>query len=190
MPSPDRARFVAALVVLAAVFGAAFLSVRLVATELAKADLRTEQEWPDDVASLVGETWTDFIARFEDRQTCFEDFEVTLVRELDAGDARYRPVERLIEIRIPTSPRRFRESLVHELAHHVERTCAAHAGLRAELGYPEWEAWTRGPEWEQVPSERWAEAVVLLVNGERVRFGRSMPLDDAWIATIEAWVEG
>ena len=161
---------------LAAVFAGSFSSVRVLSTELAKADLVTAQDWPVDVEAEVAATWEAFTGRFDARRTCFEDVEVRLVRELAAGDARYQPDERRVEILIPTSPRRFRESLVHELAHHVERTCASHAELRTELGYPTWEEWTSGSEWEEVPAERWAEAVVQLVNGERVRIRQLVDL--------------
>ena len=109
---------------------------------------------------------------------------------IDGGDARYVGDEALIEIQIPTTPARFRESLAHELAHHVERTCddfdELQAALRPEFGGSN-RPWTGGDVWEEIPSELWAEGVVLLLNGERLLHGDNMPIGQAAIDSIAAW---
>lgn len=187
MPSPERSRRLTRAAILFALFLGSFLAVRAITGELAKAELNAEQDLPPDVQAELDETWDRFARAFAEHRTCFGDVTVRLVRILDGADARYVRADGVIEIKIPTSPRRFRESLVHELAHHVELTCPDHVRLRERLGHDD-ASWARDEEWESVPAERWAEAVVQLVNGERVRFARTMPLDDAWIAEIDDWI--
>lgn len=164
--------------------------MRIIGGELRKADLNTEQELPDDVKAEVAETWDAFVDVFGPRRRCFSDVSLLLVREVEDGDARYVVDGAVIEIQIPTSPRRFRESLVHELAHHVEYTCASFGVLRAgfagTLGVPV-DQWFSGEDWEDVPSEKYAEAVVEVVNSERVRHVRSMPLEPELLGVVRSW---
>jgi hypothetical protein len=154
-----------------------------------RAQLRPEQDLPADVEAEVDATWARFLDVFASRQRCFDDVSLRLVTDLDRGDARYVIDEVRIEIAIPTSPRRFRESLVHELAHHVEHTCPAFGSLRRDLGaLPAFAAvWTAGERWQDVPSELWAETAVEVVNGERVRHGRGMPLPAGAADLVAAW---
>ena len=157
------------------------------------ARLHTVQDLPDDVQAELDVTWRRFVDRFDARTGCVDDVSVELVRAIDGGDARYVIDGSVIEIKIPTTPSRFRESLVHELAHHVEYTCGEFAELRRalhpQLGDPE-APWAGGDDWEETPSERWAEAVVLLVNGERIRHTDEIPVDPAVVALVEAWAGG
>ena len=156
-------------------------------------ELIVEQDVPLDVQAELDATWGRFIEAFAARRTCFADVSVELVRDVLGGDARYVTSEARIEIEIPTTPARFSESLVHELGHHVERTCSEFADMKAamlaRLGVSD-DAWTGGDVWEQTPSEIWAEGVVGLVNGERVLHGDEMPLDSSVVALIEAWAQG
>jgi hypothetical protein len=158
-----------------------------------RADLLLVQDVPDDVRREVGVVWGRFVDRFASRSGCFADVEVVLVREVAGGDARYVAEHARIEIRIPTTPARFRESLAHELAHHVEATCPAFAGLRSTLrpllGGAD-RPWSGGEVWAEIPSERWAEAVVELVNGERVRHTDTVPVDDDVLDLIRRWAAG
>jgi hypothetical protein len=97
----------------------------------------------------------------------------------------------VIEIEIPTSPRRFRDSLVHELAHHVERRCADFANLREELlAITGADSWAGQPRWADRPSELWAESVVEIVVGERVRFGRTVRLEPSLVEAVRDWIAG
>jgi hypothetical protein len=148
------------------------------------------QDVPADVRAELDTTWTRFTDRFAGRLSCIPDVAVELVRDVNGGDARYVVGRTVIEIEIPTTPARFRESLAHELGHHVEHTCAEFAELRGVL-HPRWggpaRPWARGAVWAETPSERWAEGVVLVVNGERVRHAREMPIDDETVALIAAW---
>ena len=114
-------------------------------------DLRTALPWAADCALPV---------------------ELVLSRDVADGAARYAADEQLIEIEIPTSPRRFRESLVHELGHHIDATCGALADLRAEFltvqGFSPSASWATAETWATTPAEHFAEAVVEIVNGERL----------------------
>ena len=151
--------------------------------------VRLRQRTPATVEQEVRATVTAFVAVFEARRSCIGGAELELVRERDPGDARYVAAEGLIEIEIPTSPRRFRESLVHELAHHVESSCPDAAVLRSDvmaaMGATDWTGQAR---WEHRPSELWAETVVEIVLGERVRFERSVSLDDRVVVAARRWI--
>jgi len=119
--------------------------------------------------------------------------ELRLVTEIDStddADARYLPNPGLIEIAIPTSPRRFRDSLVHELAHHLDATCASRDSLRQEWAAARGQdvaAWATGP-WEGRSAELFAETVVELTLGERVRFGRSVELPVYATDVVGGWL--
>jgi hypothetical protein len=157
------------------------------------AEMVIVQDVPDDVRGELAATWERFEEVFPARRTCIDDVDVVLVNEVDDGDARYVRSEATIEIQIPTTPVRFRESVAHELAHHVEVTCPAFEPLQRELlrqlgldGRP----WSTGPNWYETPAEIWAEHVVELVNGERRRHRDEIPIDPAVVATIERWGAG
>jgi hypothetical protein len=152
--------------------------------------VRLRQRVPAAVEQELRATVAEFVAVFAPRRGCVGGAELQLVREVDDGDARYVAAEALIEIEIPTSPRRFRESLVHELAHHVAHSCPDADVLRADvmtaIGAIDW---TGQERWDQRPSELWAEAVVDIVLGERIRFGRSIALDADLILAARRWID-
>jgi hypothetical protein len=146
------------------------------------------QPVPDDVETEARSAVAAFVEQFAARRACIGGAEVMLVDEVPDGDARYLAAEALIEIEIPTSPRRFRDSLVHELAHHVEHRCPNFAALRDEImALTGAAAWTGQTRWADRPSELWAESVVEAVLGERVRFGRSVPMDPALVDAVRDW---
>lgn len=148
------------------------------------------QPVPDDVTLELVTVWQGFLELFQQRADCIPDVTVWLVDDVTGGDARYLPVESRIEVAIPTSPRRFRESVAHELAHHLEHGCAEFSELRDALSDeldPTGSGWHAGDRWEEIPSERWAEHVVHLVNGERVRFADDIPLFPAVLDEITRW---
>ena len=148
------------------------------------------QSVPDDVETEARSAVAAFVERFATRRDCIGGAEVVLVDDVPDGDARYLVAEAVIEIEIPTSPRRFRDSLVHELAHHVEHRCPDFAALRDEvLALTGAAAWTGQRRWAARPSELWAESVVEVVLGERVRFGRSVPLGPELVDAVGDWAE-
>lgn len=196
--SPDRrlgsgARLAAALAVVVVAAVASFALVRAVDPGPSDAELLTEQDLPADVRAELDTVWGRFTTVFAGRRQCMSDVTVELVGVVDGGDARYVADGARIEIRIPTTPARFRESVAHELAHHVDHTCDAFGRLRAELhgrlGGTEL-PWASGNVWEDVPAERYAEAVVELVNGERVRHADEVLVDSGTVELIAAWGQG
>jgi hypothetical protein len=176
--------------VAAAVGAASFVAVR----RITAADLVTDQDLPADVRAEVDTTWAAFLEVFGPRRHCFDDVRLRLVGEVGGGDARYLPDGRRIEIEIPTSPARFRDSLAHELAHHVEHSCGAFGELRREfaalpgLAGRDWN--DEDDRWEDRPAELWAEAAVELVTGTRVRTGRTFDLPTGSTEIVAAWAAG
>ena len=153
--------------------------------------VRLVQHVPDDVEREARAAVARFASVFAARRGCIPTAEVVLVREIEGGDARYLAEDAIVEIQIPTTPARFRESLVHELAHHVELTCPAFGELRAAwlAGVAE-TAWSGQERWEDRPSEQWAETVVEIVLGERRLHGDEMSLDAERSAAAAAWIAG
>lgn len=170
-----------------------FVAVGAVRGDDSSPRLRFVQDVPADVRRASDATFERFLQRFAGRAGCIDDVSIELVRAVDDGDARYVTRHRRIEIQIPTTPGRFEESLAHELAHHLERTCGEFDALRVALeplvggvGAP----WSSGPIWEEIPSERFAEAVVELVNGGRVRHTDTVVVDPETRDTIARWASG
>jgi hypothetical protein len=147
---------------------------------------------PADVDAETRDAVAAFVDVFAGRRDCVGGAQLELVDDVDGGDARYRPEDATIEVAIPTSPRRYRESLVHELAHHVERACPdfadAESAILAAIGDPDRPWASSAMPWEERPAEIWAESVVQLVLGERVRFARTMPLDPAVVDAARSWI--
>ncbi len=134
--------------------------------------IRIVQDVPAEVTGIVQDVWRDLEERLAWAAECMAPVEVFLSRDVPDGAARYRADEQLIEVQIPTSPARFRESLVHELGHHIDATCSGLEQVRSEFtmaqdldpGGP----WNDGEAWESTPAEHFAEAVVAIVNHERL----------------------
>jgi hypothetical protein len=149
------------------------------------------QEVPRDVEVELATVRERFVSVFSGRLACIDDVTLMLVRDVEGGDARYVAAPRTIEIEIPTTPERFRESVAHELAHHVERSCDEFDALRTEihqaLGGGDWSS---GASWFETPAERWAEHVTDLLVDERVRHADEVPVDEGVLAAIRSWGAG
>lgn len=150
------------------------------------------QDVPDDVVAEARTAIASFAEVFAARRDCIGGSTVVLVDVVEGGDARYDRETSTIEIEIPTTPARFRESLVHELAHHVEDSCADGHRLRTAVstavggpGTP----WSSQRLWADRPSEQWAEAVVALVLTERRLHGASMPLASEVMDAARSWID-
>lgn len=165
-----------------------------VACSASDAKLVPAQDLPPDVRSLVTATWDAFERAFPARIDCMAPVGLELVRNVPNGDAVYHRDTARIEIEIPTSPARFPESLVHELAHHLEESCADHAELRVPFataqGLLDAPAWSYGGEWARIPSEHFAEAVVQVVNGARLLHDDVIELTPEAIAIVAEWGRG
>ena len=147
---------------------------------------------PNDVRALALDTWDRFLNAFPARRACIPP--VTLSHAWEFADrAAYDPAEQAVVVRVPATAPNLQASLVHEFAHHVEFTCDAHASLRRRFlvatGSAPNSPWFSGRDWEQVPSERYAEAVTVYVLHERPSHLRvSVPREA--LDEIEHWAVG
>ncbi len=137
------------------------------------AELIMSDEVPDDLRALAADVWADFVETFEAQGDCFADVRLEPVWRTLEDRARYLPHRGVIELRVPATAGLLSDSLVHEFAHHVEHTCAAHVSLRpaflAAQGLSSGSDWFDAPTWAETPSEQWAEAAVVAVLGSRAR---------------------
>lgn len=148
-------------------------------------------EVPADFREVATDAWTRFTTAFETRRDCLEPIRVGVAWEMD-DRARYEPRTRLVVVRVPGTAPNLTASLVHEFAHHLEFTCDGQRPLRprflraAEL--PQGSEWFRSDRYEDVPSERFAEAVVTVVLGRPSRIG--VPVPAASVRVVRAWAGG
>lgn len=152
------------------------------------------QDLPDDVALLTAATFDRFEAAFPAQRSCFTDVELELVADVPSGAARYVASDRLILIEIPTSPRRYVESLTHELAHHLDTSCGAEpaigAAFRAAQGIDPEVPWDDVEAWEARPTEQYAEAVVEYVTGDRYTHADIIDVSRGGVEIVKAWATG
>jgi hypothetical protein len=153
-----------------------------------------------DFRYLAEETWASFLLVFRARADCFGPVTLQAVSSLDSR-AVYDPSTATVTVRVPATPAVLKGALVHEFAHHVEFQCQEHEELRpvflAALGLP------AGTEWrpdngsatapasvrDDIPSEQYAEAAVILVLGRRpVTTG--VRVSDEAVRAVEVWAAG
>jgi hypothetical protein len=187
-----RVRAFAVFTVAVAVIAVSFVVARALSTDPHRAELSLVHDIESDVAGEVGVAWGRFVEAFPGRLDCIDDVLVELVRWVENGESRYVVGQSRVEIMVPVPAAEFRESLVHELAHHVEHTCDEFDELRIVLepllggGAASWAGSDDDP-WADRPAERWAEAVVEFVNGERIRHADDFDVDAEVLDLIEAW---
>lgn len=149
---------------------------------------------PDDLRELAADVFGTFEQRFPARLECMGDVRLVPVWDGLEDRARYLPDAGVIELRVPATANLLRDSLVHEIAHHLDSTCPAVEEVRpaflAAQGHPASADWRTGERWEEIPSEQFAETVVLVVLGERQQHRLGMPITDAAVAAVEAWGAG
>ncbi|MDR9452206.1 MAG: hypothetical protein RI637_13430, partial [Acidimicrobiia bacterium] len=84
--------------------------------------LRFDASVPDDLRTLAGETWQDFLAIHSARWDCIAPVTLSAAWELDSR-GEYRPEPATVVVRVPGTASTLRSELIHEFAHHVEFTC-------------------------------------------------------------------
>jgi hypothetical protein len=146
-----------------------------------------------ELREVVAAAWDEFIGFFASRSRCIADVRVERAWELD-DRARYSPAEHLIRLRVPGSAAQLEESLLHELAHHLELTCPDHQELRSAFldaqGFAAGVDWFDAPRWENRPSEHFAETVVeRLASGDRYH-RLTIDVTPEAVAIVEQWAEG
>ncbi len=145
-----------------------------------------------DFEAVALEFWEEFEVFAEARLACFGP--VTLEASFEIEDrARYEWTTHTIVVRVPQDPESLKGSLAHELTHHVERVCEEHEEVREgyllAMGYPPDADWFAGDRWATTPSERFAEATVEVMLGERERTGDVLLAEDEVVITA-LWWEG
>jgi hypothetical protein len=132
-------------------------------------DLRFTSATPGDVREVATQAWQRFATAFPDRSACLEGVTVSVAWDL-RDRARYEPSGALVLIRAPGTAANLEASLLHEFAHHVEHVCPPSTAFRQRFvaagELPPGTPWRGGDRWDRIPSERFAEAAVLLVLGE------------------------
>jgi hypothetical protein len=144
---------------------------------------------PNDVRLLASSTWARFLDAFPARRACISP--VALRHAWTLPDrAAYDPDEWVVVLRVPGTAASLRATLIHEFAHHLEFSCPAHGSLRepflAAIGSDSGSPWFAGRRWEDVPSERFAEAVTVYVLG-RVPSHLRVHVPGAALEEIERW---
>jgi hypothetical protein len=159
-----------------------------------------EDSVASDLAALAGDTWTQFLDVLEGRTGCFGDVRLRASRNL--GDrAAYNPDTATVTVRVPGSRALLQSALIHEWAHHVEFQCQEHEELRAAFmaaqGLPPDVPWRPdlapadipASEWAEIPSEQYAEAMIVLVLGRRQTPTLASVKAEA-VRVLAEWAEG
>jgi len=153
-----------------------------------------------DFEALARETWDQFLDVFQARSDCFGDVRLRASYILHSRAA-YDPASATVTVRVPGTPAMLQSALVHEWAHHIEFQCKEHRELRrafliAQGLSPDtpWRpdgAWEEIPAsaWADIPSEQYAEAVVVLVLGERPIPTKARVSGEA-VSVIRDWATG
>jgi hypothetical protein len=149
---------------------------------------------PQDLRELADGVFAAFEERFPARLACMGDVHLVPVWDGLEDRARYLPEAAVIEIRVPATANLLRDSLVHEIAHHLEFTCPEIDEVRPAFleaqGHSASADWFAGDRWEDVPSEQFAEAVVQVVLGERQQHRLTMPIGTAAVEVVASWGAG
>lgn len=144
-----------------------------------------------DLAALAATTFATFLEAAPGVADCVGTVRLAAATQL-ADLATYTPGSATITLRVPATAPNLRDSLVHELGHHVELACTSHTELRDEFlavqGFPASQPWFEGPSWERTPSEQFAEAVVLVVLGRRMRNLGRLHVDPLAMELVAAWL--
>ena len=151
-------------------------------------DITFADDVPRDFREVAIDAWVRFTTAFGSRRDCLGPINVKVAWEL-ADQASYDPVSGLVTVRVPGTAPNLSASLVHEFAHHLEFTCEAHGRLRPGFleaaGLPPSSAWFGAARYEDIPSERFAEAVVTLVLGGPSGIG--VHVESEAVQVVRAW---
>jgi hypothetical protein len=141
---------------------------------------------------VASHAWDRFVHVFAGRSSCLGPVTVGVAWRLP-DRARYEPGAALVLVRAPGTAANLEASLLHEFAHHAEHRCPMDEGFRRRFvnaaGLPAGTAWRGGEEWDRIPSERFAEAAVFSVLGERPPH-LLIPVGTDEVRAVEAWASG
>lgn len=139
---------------------------------------------PDDFVAVVESALYSAEERLPRVSDCLTGFTVEPAWHLD-DRAVY--VDGIISVRVPATAPRIEQSVIHELAHHLDATCPSVDEVRPlfQAAQQTDAAWDRGPTWAETPAEQFAEAVTLVVL-DRQRAGNVVIRADA-VDVISEW---
>ncbi len=191
MPPPPAPDPKATLVRWYGVFAAMMLTLAACSPH-GEAELVPNDSVQSDLATLAATTFATFLDAAPGVEDCVGTVHLAATTEL-ADLATYTPATATITLRVPATAPNLRDSLVHELGHHVELACTSQTDLRndflAAQGFAMSQQWFEGSSWEHTPSEQFAEAVVLVVLGRRTRNLGRLHLDPTATALVAAWLD-
>ena len=153
-----------------------------------------------DLAVLAEDTWVQFLDVLEARSSCFGDVRLLASRTLEERAA-YSPGTRTVTVRVPATRALLQSALVHEWAHHVEFQCGEHEELRDAFRQAQalppsvpWRSSVVTEEvaaglWAGIPSEQYAEAMVVLVLGRR-QIATAAPVKAEAVRVLAEWAAG
>jgi hypothetical protein len=131
--------------------------------------LRFTEETPRDLRAVASDAWERFTEAIPACRDRLSAPKVGVAWELP-DRARYEPGPALVLIRAPGTAANLEAALLHEYAHHAEHGCGLTEAFRRHFTaageLPAGTPWHAGPSWAETPSERFAEATVLLILGE------------------------
>lgn len=144
-----------------------------------------------DFEQLARETYAEFVAAAGGVGECVRSPRLEAVYELEEL-ALYDQETHIVHVRVPAPAPSLRASLIHELAHHLELSCPSQTALRprfvAAQGLPSDVSWFGGAVWQDVPSEQFAEAVVVNVLGARQRHLLRVQLAPEAVDLVATWL--
>jgi hypothetical protein len=145
-----------------------------------------------DLEALATRTFDEFLAAAPGVVDCMGSPRLEAAPGLD-DLARYDQGTQVILVRVPATAPSLHSSLVHEFAHHLEQVCPSHQTVRpaflAAQGHPGDAGWFDGAEWEDRPSEQFAEAVVQVTLGSRSRNQLRLRLTPDATLVVANWLE-
>jgi len=155
--------------------------------------LTMDEAVPADLEALAGDVWAQFLTAFPAQHDCIG--EVTLVAAWELDDrAQLDPESRAVTLRVPATAPQLSESMIHEFGHLLEFSCADQTSLRPSFheraGLPAERDWFEAAEWEEVPSEHWAETVVTYVIGHQLAHAGRVPVKPAAVELVAEWANG
>lgn len=147
----------------------------------------------NDFSALANATFQAFLDAAPGVMDCVGGVRLEAATTLQDA-AQYDRGTRTVTVRVPATAPSLTDSLVHELAHHLESVCGSQADLRNAFveaqGFDPTSQWSDGPSWEQTPSEQFAETVVLVVLGRRRRNVSGVTITAEARALVADWLEG
>jgi hypothetical protein len=158
-----------------------------------KPQLEMDASVPADLEAVAHDAWSAFLAAFPARHDCIGNATLVAAWELD-DRAELDPETMTIVVRVPATAPQLTESMMHEFGHLLEFACPDQASVRepfrAAQGLAPDQEWFIADEWQDVPSEQWAEAVVRHVLGSQLANAGTVPVSAAAMDVVAEWANG